>query len=459
MPGLDTSLSIGVQSLLAQEGALQITNNNIANANTPGYSREIVDFEQVGPNGTGGGALGNGVVLQGYQSIRDELLQLRIGQQTSDQGSANAQLNSLSQVQPAFIPSTIDVGTQMSNFFASVSALSTNPSDSTARQAVLSAGQNLATSFHTTAGSLTRQQTSLDSQVQQDVSQVNNLSSQIAAVSRQIAQAKGTGQNTGTLQDQQDQLVLSLSKLTDVSVTHTESGDTVTTGNGTALVSGGQSLQLKTTTGSNGFQHVLDSNGNDVTTSIKGGDLGGSIQTRDQTIAGLLTNLDTLASQFAGAINTAQSKGFDLNGAPGQPLFTVPGVVAGSAAGITMSATSPNAVAASSDGTAGSNGNLVNLLGVQTANLPAGQNPTNAYAAIVFQVGTAAADAQANSTATSASLLQLTNQRNAVSGVSVDEESTNLIRYQQAYEAAARVITTVQTLIGVTLAMGTAAAA
>jgi flagellar hook-associated protein 1 FlgK len=459
MPGLDASLSIGVQSLLAQEGALQITNNNIANANTPGYSREIVDLDQVASGGAGGGTLGNGVVLQGYQSIRDELLQLRIGQETQNQGGANAQLTSLAQIQPAFIPSTNDVGTQLSNFFSSISALSTNPSDGAARQAVLSAGQNLANAFHTASGSLTQQQSSLDTRVKQDVAQINTLTAQIGRVNRQIMQAQGNGQNIGGLKDQEDQLVLSLSKLTDVSVTHTESGDTLTTGNGTPLVSGDHSLPLRTTTGSDGFQHVLDSSGRDITTSLKGGDLGGSIQARDQSIAGLLTGLDTLASQFAGAINTAQSQGFDLNGAAGQPLFTVPAGVPGAAAAITMSATGTASIAASSDGTPGSNGNLVNLLAVQTATLPSGQSPTSAYSSIVFQVGTLTADAQAESTATTASLLQLTDQRNAVSGVSVDEESTNLIRYQQAYEAAARVISTVNSLISVTLAMGTAAAA
>jgi len=115
-------------------------------------------------------------------------------------------------------------------------------------------------------------------------------------------------------------------------------------------------------------------------------------------------------------------------------------------------------IAASSDTTAQSNGNLANLSAVQTNLLPSGETPGNAYADLVYQVGSVTSNATAEATATSKSLLQLNNQLSAVSGVSIDEESTNLITFQTAYEAAARVISTIQSLFTVTLSMGTAAA-
>ncbi|HEY0759316.1 MAG TPA: flagellar hook-associated protein FlgK [Acidisarcina sp.] len=459
MSGLDTSLFIGVQALGADEGALQITNNNIANANTPGYSREVVSLSSAPATDTGQGVMGNGVELNGYQSIRDEVLQTRIAQQTQQNGEANAQLSSLQQVQTAFTTSTQDIGTEFSNFFTGLSGLATNPANPSARQGVLSSAQNLVNAFHTASAGITERQTGLNDKVTQDVTQINNLSAQIASISRQIESAKGAGENTGAYQDQQDQLVLSLSKLTSVSVTHTEGTDTLSMADGTPLVSGGQSFALGSTTGSDGFTHVLDSSGHDITSTMSGGDLGGNIQVRDVAMAGVLAKLDTLASQFAGAVNAAQAKGFDQNGAAGQNLLTVPATVPGSAASISLATMNTTAIAASSDGSPGSNGNLVNLTAVQTALLPSGQNPTDAYASIVFEVGTLTANAQADATATSSSLTQLTDQRNAVSGVSVDEESANLIRYQQAYEAAARVVTTVQALIVATMSMGTAAAA
>ncbi|HEY0309005.1 MAG TPA: flagellar hook-associated protein FlgK [Acidobacteriaceae bacterium] len=452
---LSTTLNIAVQSLLANTGALQVTNNNIANANTAGYSRQTVILQEAAPATNG---LGSGVVLEGYQSIRSEVLQRQIEQQTQEQSSADAQVTNLKQIQTVFTTSTVDIGTQMSALFTSISSLSTSPASSSLRQSVLTSGQNLVTAFHAASSSLTTQQAGLNTQVTQDVSEINALTEQIAALNPQLAALKRSGQDGGTLQDQQDQLVLSLSKLTNVSVSQTENGETITTGNGTALVVSGESFALKTTSGSDGMQHLVDQAGTDITASISGGDLGGTIQVRDQVIPGLLNQLDTLASQFASAMNAAQAEGFDENGAVGGDLFTVPATVTGSAADISMATTDVTAIAASSDGSAGSNGNLTNLSAVQTTKLPGGATPTDAYANLVYQMGSLTATATADSTATAASLEQLNDQRSSLSGVSIDEESVNLLRYQQAYEAAARVVTTINSLFDVTMSMGTNAA-
>ncbi len=459
MSSLSTTLSTAVQALSADSGALQGTNNNIANANTPGYTREVPIFEEVAPTNEGNFSVGNGVVLEGYQSQRDELVQAQIQQETQAQSAANAQLSSLQQIQPTFTTSTEDIGTQMSALFASLSSLSTDPGSSSLREGVLTAGQNLATAFNTTSNALTTERTGLNTQVTQDVNQINQLTQQIAALNPQLAALKSSGQDGGTIQDQEDQLVLRLSALTNVAVTQASDGtETLTTGNGTPLVVGSQSYALQSSTGSDGMLQVLDQNGTNITASLSNGDLGGTIQTRDQTIPGLVSQLDTLANQFATAFNATQAKGFDQNGNTGQNFFTIPATVAGSAGLISMAITDPTLIAASSDGTAGSNGNLGNFSAVQTTMLPSGQTPAGAYANLVYQVGSLASNASAESSATAQSLLQLNNQLNSVSGVSIDEESTNLITYQTAYEAAARVISTVQALFAVTMTMGTAAA-
>jgi flagellar hook-associated protein 1 FlgK len=202
------------------------------------------------------------------------------------------------------------------------------------------------------------------------------------------------------------------------------------------------------------MQHVLDSNGTDITSTLQGGTLGGSIQTRDQVIPSYLTQLNTLASQFASAFNAAQAKGYDSNGNVGQNFFSVPASIAGAAAGITVSITDPSQIAISSDGTAGSNGNVANLSAALTNALPSGQTPAQAYANLVFQVGNDASNSSSQSTAIGQNILQLTNQQSSVSGVSIDEVTTNLIRYQTAYEAAARIVSTIQQLTTDTLDMG-----
>lgn len=455
---LSSSLSIAVQSLSVDTSALQAANNNIANANTPGYSRQVALFQEAVPSTDGNVSVGNGVILNGFQSVRDELLQSRIQQETQSQSGTNAQLNSLQQIQPAFTTSTQDIGTTMSALFSSLSGLSTNPNDPLARQDVLTAGQNLVSAFNSTSNTLTTQQAGLNSQVTQDVSQINDLSQKIAALNPQIAQLTSSGQDGGTLQDQQDQLILTLSGLTDVAVTKTEDGVTLSTGNGTPLVVGSQGFALQTQTGTDGMEHVYDQNGSDITSSLTSGDLGGTIQSRDVTIPGLLNQLDTLANQFGTAMNAAQAQGFDQNGNAGGNFFNLPTTVAGSAASISMAITSSTGIAASSDGTSGSNGNLSSFSNVQNSALPSGATPTDSYANLVYQVGNLTSNANSESSAIGSSLLQLNDQRNAVSGVSIDQESTNLITFQQAYEAAARVVTTIQSLFNTTMTMGTAAA-
>ena len=447
---LNATLSTAMQALSASTAEVQVTNNNIANANTPGYSRESVVLTAAPSYGTG---MGTGVLVEGYQSVRDELLQGQILQQTQSQGSADAQLSTLQQVQTVFASSTSDIGSQMSTLFASLSSLSTNPSSTTLRQAVLTAGQNLATAFNGASSSLTSMQASLNNQVSQDVSQINSLTRQIAALNPQIAAKTAAGQDPGTLQDQQDQLAVDLSKLTGVSVTKSDDGITLTTENGTPLVVGSNSYNLQTTTGSDGMVHVLANSGADITSTLTGGDLGGTVQTRDQSIPGVLDQLDTLASQTAAAFNAAQSKGYDASGATGSKFFNVSSTVAGAAATLSLALSSPKQIAASSDGSTGSNGNLTAFAAIQTSKLPSGQTPTDAYSSLVYHVGTLTSSASTAAVATAASLQQLNDQRSSVSGVSIDEESTNLIRFQQAYEAAAKVVNTVSTLFGITMDM------
>ncbi len=455
MPGLNTSLTIATQSVLAQDGALQITNNNIANATTAGYSRQIVTLTSaasVQRNST----VGEGVVLGGFTSVRNQLLQINLQHQTSIGSGADTQSSALQAIQTSFAASGTDLGSSLSTFFNSISALATDPANTSSRQAILSAGKSLTTAFHRDSAALTQLKNNADAQIPDDVSQINRISSQIAQLSAQLAPVLASGSDGGSLTDQKNQLVLQLSKLTSVSQIKTESGDTLTIGNGTPLVVAGHSFPLKVTTGTDGLQHILDSTGTDITSSLasaSSGSIGGQLHLRNNVATALLTQLDTLASQFAAAVNAAQSSGYDANGAAGQPLFTVPSAVFGASANIALTTTNPALIAASADGTPNSNGNLAQLTAIQNSVLPSGESPVSAYASLVYNVGAAASTATATSEAMQLSLQQLTNQIGSISGVSIDEESVNLVRFQQSYEASAKVISTINTLYSVILNM------
>jgi len=456
MGGLNTSLLVGMQALTATQAALEATSNNIANANTPGYTREVVQFSENPETNTAGQVSGGGVSLDGLQSVRDELLNLQIQQQTSLQSSADTQSSTLQQIQTYFSSSSgNDISSELAAFSSSLSQLSEDPTSSAAQQGVISSGQDLANAFNNTANGLTSAQSYADGQVTQTVAQINSLTSQIAQLNGQLSQSATATNGGGTIEDQRDELVQQLSALTGISVTQSSDGETITTGNGSPLVMGNQSFSLQTTTGSDGRQQVLDSNGTNITASIQGGTLGGAIQVRDQTIPGLLTQLNTLASQFATAFNAAQAKGFDSNGNVGQNFFSLPANAADAASGISVAISNPSLIAISSDRSAGSNGNIANLSAALTNALPSGQTPAASYASLVYQVGTAASNASSESTAIGLNLQQLTTQQGSVSAVSTDEETANLIRFQTAYEAAARIVSTIQQLNTVTLDMGT----
>ena len=317
----------------------------------------------------------------------------------------------------------------------------------------MTAGQNLAESFNTTASGLESAQTSSDQLVTETVAQINSLASQIAQLNSQLTPSVMSKENGGAIEDQRDELVQQLSTLTNVSITQSSDGEVITTANGSPLVMGSQSFALQTTTGSDGFQQVVDANGNNITSSISGGQLGGAIQMRDTVIPGYLNSLNQLASQFATTFNAAQADGYDSTGATGQAFFSVPST-GSAAAGISVALTSGSQIAVSSDGSSGSNGNLANLLAAVNGDMSSGETPADAYANIVYQVGSDASNASAQYTALGNSILQLTNQQSSVSGVSLDQQTTNLIRYQTAYEAAARIVSTIQALNTVTLDMG-----
>jgi len=455
MGSLTSSLWIAAGALDVDQGALDATTNNIANANTPGYSREVVDLSESAPVEVGQLTFGTGVNLDQIRSVRDQVLSLQIAEQMTQQNGAQTQLNSLSQVQALFADPNQGIGADLTAFFNSISQLSTDPTNGSQRSAVITAAQNLATSFNHTATSLTTNQQSLNQSVSSTVDQINSLTKQIAQINAQVGQLQQLGKDPGALEDQENQLINQLSQLTNVSETQTQQGLTLTTGNGTPLVVANHSYALQVATGANGMQDVF-ANGQDITSTIQGGSLGGAIQVRDQDIPGLMNQLNTLASQFADAMNNAQAQGYDLNGNKGQALFTYN--AAAPASSLAMATTDPDAIAASSDGTPGSNGNIANLMAVETQPLPSGLNPTDSYASIVAQAGNLAAQAQADVTSSSTSLNQLNDQLGAISGVSINEETANMLNYQNAFAAAARVVNTVNQLSQVVINLGTGAA-
>ena len=455
MGSLFASLGIALGAMEADRGAVEITGNNIANVNTKGYSREQVNLSENAPVEIGNILFGTGVTLGQTTSVRDSLLEQRLDQENQSASQLNSFLGAMNQVQSLF-SETAGSGLQspLSAFFNSLTQLSTDPSNSSFREGVLTAGQNLASAFRQDSSNLQALQGNTDLSVVQSVDQVNQLTQQIASLNVQVSGLESIGKDPGAFLDQRTQLVRQLSGLIDISETSAGNGSlTIATTSGAVLVDGSQSFALSTQVNPNNTYHDVFSNGVDITSNITGGSLGGSIQARDQAIPGVLNQLDALAYNLETSFNTQSRAGFDANGNAGVNFFTQPASATGAASSIAVAISDPNLVAASSDGTVGSNGNALALANLQNQAIVNGQTPINSYSNLVFQVGNQVSQAQSEQTAVGLVQQQLTDQRGAVSGVSLDEEAVNLIRYQSAYEASANVVNVVNQLLTTTINM------
>jgi flagellar hook-associated protein 1 FlgK len=448
MSSLNASLATALSGLTADQDALAATSNNVANANTPGYSREVPVLVTGNPIIEDPLTFGSGVSVQSIESIRDPILESQIAQETQTQGQLNSLVSALSETQVNFTSSSGDIGTDITNFFSSVNQLSTNPSDLSLRQGVLTAADNLATAFNTTANNLTSQVTSLNQNVTQTVGQINQLTTQIAQLNGQIANLENVGESAGSFIDQRTQAIDQLSSLVDVSQIQSGNNElTLTTAAGTALVAGQQSFQLTTQPVASGAEDIF-SQGTDITSTIASGQLGGILEARDQQIPAIQNQLDTLAAGLANSVNGVQTAGYDLNGNLGTDLFAPPPTsIPGAAASLSVAITDPSLIAASSDGTVGSNGNADAMYALSSQNIVDGQTPNTYYSSMVFNVGNAVSNATASQTASGLVLQQLNDQNSAVSGVSLDEEAANMIQYQQAYAASAQVVTAINDMM------------
>ena len=455
MFGLTANLSIATQALEADSGAISVTNNNIANSNTPGYDRQVADLSSVALAGNGISQDG-GVSFNGFTVVRDQLLQIGINGKTSASASLTTQSASWAQVDSAFSSTSSGLGSALSSFYSNLSGLSTDPQNAASQETAYSAAAQLVDAFHQAASSLSGASADANASISGIVSQINGTTTEIAGLNQQIAALQATGQDGGTLQNQVDTLTTQLAQLTGVTSTATSSTPTLSTTNGSPLVTGTTSYALQVTQGSDGLAHVLNAQGQDITSVLTGGSLGGAITMRDTSLPQLTSTLDGLAQQFGSAVNQAQTQGFDENGNAGTAMFNLPTTSTGAAAGIGLALTSGSAIASSSDGSAGSSGNLTNLLATQTQVLPSGQTPSDTYANLVQTIGSSSADVTSNLNSTTAALTQLTTQQSSESGVSIDEETTDLLRYQQAYQAAAQVINTLNSLFSTVLNMSQA---
>ena len=454
MSGLSLILESARRALQAQQVGLGVTSHNIANATTPGYSRQRAGFVPTDPIPEPYGLLGTGVTISSITRLRDQFIdgQTRDVNQSMSRSSMENQI--LTQVQSSFNePSDTALSGTLSQFFSGWQDLSVNPEDSSSRNAVLQRGVLLAQSFHSLSGELTQLRSSLADDVTAKLTKINTLTSELSKLDLQITSASAMGQDANDAMDQRDEKLQELSGLVNINVSYDARGSmTVATG-GSVIASGAGSLDLVSSVSGNNI--VIQTALGGANLSITGGELGGVLNQYNTSIPATLAQLDQTAGALITRMNQIHQAGFGLGTPPptGTAFFTGTGAADINVNAAVMADT--NLIAASSDGTPGNNTNALALAGVSEEKLLNGNSVTigGFYYGIVCSLGSAV-DSSSNTMQQQQSVLTgLENQQSSVSGVSIDEEMTNMITYQKGYAAAAKLVTTVNSMFDTILQM------
>lgn len=532
-------LSTGVSALLAYRRALDTAGHNIANVNTPGYTRQRVELSARLGGPSGDGYIGSGVDSSTTRRITDSFIGQRIVTDTSAYARSETLEGIANTLDTWLSDSTTGLSQPLNGFFENLNTLAANPASSAARQSALAGADALATRLRSLQGSLDGLQTELNGRVRQDVGDINQAAQAIADLNQRIAQARGAagGQPPNDLLDQRDQLIQELAGKIGISTVEADDGAiNVFAGSGQALVLGQQANVLGVADdayGSGGVQITF--NGANVTSQIGGGSLGGLLDARREVLDPAQARLGRLAVGLVESFNTQNALGVDATGQAGGNFFSpVSGSAlpartnagnaqidvgfgdvsqlsgedyelsfdganwtlrnASSGAGVALSGsgtaadpftaeglsltvsgtasagdrflirptadaagqvrvaiTDPARIATAAAGSAANssdNTNVRALAGLSTQGLFDGGRNTlgTASSELVSRVGNQAQQAGVARAAQENLLAQSQASRDSVSGVSLDEEASDLVRFQQAYQAAAQVIAVADTV-------------
>lgn len=456
MPGTFFGINTALRGLEAQQAAMDTASHNIANASTPGYSRQMVDMQTTDPfsppamQATGAGQIGTGVQITSITRAHDNFIQQQIAYQNQAQSQQQALSDTLSAVSQVYNdPSTHGFSTLLSSYLTSWQQLANNPSDNPSRAVVATQGAALASGFSTAAKSLVSMQQSQDNQVGQYVTQINTLTQQIAGLNQQITAVVAVGQQPNDLMDKRDMLLNQLSQVANIQYTTASNGSVnVSLMGAGALVQGVSTFPLATIPDAQASTHIAAQPGfSDVVfqgqtapLQLSGGQLGGALTVRDQTLQGQVTALNTLATNVMSAVNGYQTSGYDANGALGVPFFT--GTSAATMAVNPAIQSDPSKIAAAATPNNPGDGANALLISQLQENPAPGQSSTlqAQYQSIISALGVQSQTAQTAVQTGSLILQNLNAQQSSVSAVSLNEEASNLIQYQNAYQAASRVI-------------------
>ncbi|MCE2723806.1 MAG: flagellar hook-associated protein FlgK [Burkholderiales bacterium] len=537
-------LGVGSSGLAAAYAAINATSNNIANVNTPGYSRQNVVQTTMPGQFSSGGFFGRGVTIESVRRAFDAQVNGQVQFSEAQSAEAATQSRLMRAVDELFATDDVGMGNALDNFFSSMTQASSRPSDIASRAAVISSGLELASRLNQASSQVDEQGRNVDLGIRATVVQINSLAQKIGRLNDAISLARGSGQMPNDLLDQRDEVVRQLNTQVGVSTLEQSDGSlNVFVSSGAALVVGNTPASMSISFDPTDPQKQLVglSSANGATTinlqlsaaSLNGGALAGQMKFRDINLVDAKNELGRLATAIASTFNAIHAAGTNMNGAAGQALFTLPAPVAmpsalntgtgaisvsvaaasglkpsdyridyngsqytitrlqdgtksttaalpvtldgiaitltgtpdagdsfqlqpvrNAAAGIKLAFSDPRTLAFGLSNASGDNRNALALAAVAEQVTLGGLTFSQALGEISAKVGATARGLETSASIADKLLTQARSEQSSVSGVNLDEEAAKLIRYQQAYQASAKVIATAQTLFQTLIDMG-----
>ncbi|MCK9486194.1 MAG: flagellar hook-associated protein FlgK [Dehalococcoidia bacterium] len=451
---ISVGLNSAIRALLTQQQAMDAVAHNVANVNTPGYSRQRVHLAAVAP-ATGG--VGQGVEMLNLERVRDLFVDFQIRTESHAAGEYGARADSLSLVELAFgEPSDNGLRAILGQFFNAWRDLANAPEQSAARSAVVQAGETLAFAANRLATSLGDIRADANTRLSASVREVNDLAGRIAALNGSIVQQRATGDPAADLTDQRDLALDRLAQLTDIRVMEHEGGRVDVFMGGRALVSGvkANAIDLEVNPLNQNFFDVQWA-ADGATVRVSSGEIGGLLHQRDVDIPARLADLDTLITRVIDDVNLVHAAGFALDGVTTGTAFFTGTDAATIGVNVAIAGNLGLVAAASAGGAAGDGSGALAVADLQaTTSLTGGSETYDAFFnGMITRLGVSVRDAHGISGAQGATIRHLEQLRSSVSGVSLDEEMVNLVQFQKGYEAAARVIRAIDEMVQQTLQM------
>ena len=461
MAGLLTALNAGKTSLITNQKSIEIVGNNIANVNTPGYSRQRAELSQIPAVNFGDFFVGNGVTVSDVSRDYDVFINRQLQEKSIALGEESGKSTPLTELERVFNVSEDNLATEINKFFDAWQQLTTNPSGQVERDMVIQRGQLMGDAFRTSYDELENIRNNINNKIVSNIDNLNEKISEVAKLNDRIYQVELSGQSANAARDQLDLLVEDLSKSLGVQ-TYTDNRGmlAVQLPGGTPVVQGNHAMTLSTVANGSDVSLQITIGGvtKDVAPREMGGEFKGLFETRDVFIAGLRDDLDTLAVELTDSVNTEHVNGWYTDPATGLPatgqIFfdditaLPPGTPPSRHINVALPDSRYLAAAGQNTAAPGDNEKALDIAALETTYLVGGTDTfENFFAKIVSTVGVESSRNQLALRGAEDATIQLHNLRDGFAGVSLEEEMIDLIQYQRGFESSAKFLSTIDEMM------------